>query len=53
MGRYCDCRKCLQERQDAGWETWEDRLDDTPAAFIGTFLIILAFLIWFLVVVQL
>ena len=45
----CNCRPCREARRDAPWED----VDDTPAAFIGTFLIILAFLIWFLVVVQL
>lgn len=49
MGR-CSCRLCREARKD---ETFEGRYGDTPAAFIGTFLIILAFLIWFLVVVQL
>ena len=53
MGRYCDCRLCREARRDAPWESFEERYGDTPAAFIGTFLIILAFLIWFLVVVQL
>jgi hypothetical protein len=46
----CDCRLCQEARKDA---PFEERYGDTPAAFLGTFLIVVAFLIWFLVVVQL
>jgi hypothetical protein len=52
MGRHCECRLCREARRDE-WRTFEERYGDTPAAFIGTFLIVLAFVIWFIFVVQL